>query len=293
MQKFKTLLLREWMQHHRGWFILALVPLLVAVVTLPFGSVQIDQPQGPAIVAILALGGYVIGVLILAWLAVMIQTPGMARRDQQDRSIEFWVSLPVSHWQSVASLTLMHLVLMPLLVLGLAFVGGQIVAMMLTARFYGVGALAQIPWGAWLVVSAVGLLRVAMGVVLCALWLSPLLLGAMAAAAWLKRWGVPLFAAVIGLGGLYLQKAYDNSIVFDITNGLFANAFVALVPGGRHVDDNAEGPPFGELLQGAPAWLMNDGLDALKDSGSPLFVGALVASAVAFGLLVLRRQRGA
>lgn len=293
MQKFKTLLLREWMQHHRGWFILALVPLLLAVVTLPFGSVQMDEPQGPAIVAILGLGGYVVGVLFLAWLAVMIQTPGMARRDQQDRSIEFWVSLPVSHWQSVASQVLMHLVVMPLLVLGLAFVGGQVVALMLTARVYGAGVLTQMPWGAWLLVSTAGLARVAMGVVLCAMWLSPVLLGAMAAAAWLKRWGVPLYAAVIGLGGLYLQKAHDNSIVFDITNGLFSNAFVALVPGGRHIDNESGSLPFGQLLQGAPMWLLNDAMDALKDLASPLFIGALVASAVAFGLLVLRRQRGA
>lgn len=292
MSKFKTLLLREWMQHHRGWLILALVPLLIAVLTVPFGSVHLDGPENAQMVGILGAGGYMIGLLVLGWLSVMIQTPGLARRDQQDRSIEFWVSLPTAHWQNVLATVLSHLLLMPLLVLGLAFVGGQVVAPMLVVKVFGWAGLGQIPLGLWLVDSTIGLLRMLLGVVVSAIWLSPLLLAAMAAAAWLKRWGVPLLAAVVGIGGGLLAKLYGVTLVYDVVDGLFMRALAALIPGSQGEQGLQQAADRANLLQNFPAWAMNDTLLVLKDLASPWLIGALLASAGCFGLLVLRRQRG-
>ncbi|HSI57676.1 MAG TPA: hypothetical protein VLA16_08970 [Ideonella sp.] len=292
MLKFKTLLLREWMQHHRGWFILSLVPLLIAVLTIPFGSVQLDGPENAQMVAILGVGAYTIGVLLLGWLSVMIQTPGLARRDQQDRSIEFWVSLPTAHWQNVLATVLTHLLLMPLLVLCLAFVGGQLVAPLLVVKVFGWAGLGELPMGLWLMDSGLGFLRLLLGVVVSALWLSPMLLAAMAAAAWLKRWGVPLLAAVVGIGGGVLAKVYGNPIVYDIVDGLFMRALAALIPGSQGEQGLQQAHDRANLLHNFPAWVMHDTALVLQDLASPWLLGAAVVSAGCFGLLVLRRQRG-
>ena len=292
MLKFKTLLLREWMQHHRGWFILSLVPLLIAVLTIPFGSVQLDGPENAQMVAILGVGAYTIGVLLLGWLSVMIQTPGLARRDQQDRSIEFWVSLPTAHWQNVLATVLTHLLLMPLLVLCLAFVGGQLVAPLLVVKVFGWAGLGELPMGLWLMDSGLGFLRLLLGVVVSALWLSPMLLAAMAAAAWLKRWGVPLLAAVVGIGGGVLAKVYGNPIVYDIVDGLFMRALAALIPGSQGEQGLQQAHDRANLLHNFPAWVMHDTSLVLQDLASPWLLGAAVVSAGCFGLLVLRRQRG-
>ena len=48
MSRFNTLLLREWMQHHRGWLAMMLLPPLLVLVLVPFGSVEIGPSEiGP------------------------------------------------------------------------------------------------------------------------------------------------------------------------------------------------------------------------------------------------------
>ena len=46
MQRFKTLLLREWMQHRWGWLLVMFAPLVITLVTLPFGGVQLGPNEG-------------------------------------------------------------------------------------------------------------------------------------------------------------------------------------------------------------------------------------------------------
>ena len=49
MSRFNTLLQREWMQHHRGWLALMLLPPLLLLVLVPFGSIEIGPGEfGPA-----------------------------------------------------------------------------------------------------------------------------------------------------------------------------------------------------------------------------------------------------
>ena len=48
MSRFKTLLQREWMQHHRGWLALMLVPPLILLLVVPFGTVDFGPDElGP------------------------------------------------------------------------------------------------------------------------------------------------------------------------------------------------------------------------------------------------------
>ena len=76
-----TLLLREWMQHKRGWLIAMLAPALLFMAMLPIGDVQ-GMPQGqPELLtlATLLLAGIVTWGICL--MVAVFQLPGLARRD--------------------------------------------------------------------------------------------------------------------------------------------------------------------------------------------------------------------
>jgi hypothetical protein len=287
MNTFKTLLLREWMQHHVGWLLLGGVPLLIMVPLMSFGTVNFgsDGPTpSPGLVALIVAAGYTYFLLVLAGGAVAIQTPGLANRDRQDRSIEFWLSLPTSHTASVGATVLMHLLLMPLLVLGMAAVGAVVAGLIAVLRVWGAPGLAQMPWGMVLTVGLAALARLALGVVLGALWLAPLMLAAMAASAWLKRWGVPVLGAVLGLGGVVLDKVYGNPVVFETIGGVFGHFASAVAPQGPNVS-------LQTALSELPGWLARDDVRVLGEAASLPFAAGLAVAAVCFGLVVLRRMR--
>ena len=285
MQTFQTLLKREWMQHRLGWLLLGGVPFAIMVPLMSFGSIEFgDGAPPPGMAALIVAMGYIFFLLVLAGGAVAIQAPGLARRDWQDRSVEFWLSLPVGHTQAVGATVLMHLLVMPLLLLGLAALGSPVAGLIAEARVNGIGSLAQVPWATVALVFVAGIARLALGIVLAVLWLSPLLLGAMAASAWLKRWGVPALAAVLGLGGVILAKGYGQPIVLDTIGRLFNNAARAVAP---MVLDDRHMPSLSSL----PRMLGSDALEALGELAQPLFVGGLVVAALCFALLVWRRAR--
>lgn len=291
MHTFKTLLLREWMQHHRGWLILAAIPLVLALPAVAFGQIEIDG-EVPAAGLMLAFGaGYVGLVMMIALSAVVFQAPGMARRDWQDRSIEFWQSLPVPHWQPVAATQVSHLLLMPALVLGLAMLAALPVAMLATSRVMGPGAVLSLPWATLGLALLAAALRLLAGLLLGMLWLAPITLGMMAAAAWLKGWGPVALAATVGLIGGGLAMAYDNYAVLYAVRDQVLGALDALIPfSGSGVDPTAaiEASGPGAL----PGLLLTDIGQVLGRAADPMFVGGLALAALAFWLQVLRRARG-
>ena len=292
MTSFKTLLLREWMQHQRGWWLLSLVPLGVALFALAFGDVQLDGEEAPAGLFVIVGFVYALVVVGLALLAVAVQAPGLARRDQQDRSIEFWLSLPVGHGPALGATLLAHLWLFPLMALVLGLAGGLLVAPLFVLRGFGLSALWQLPWSQLPVPMAAGMLRMAVGVVLAVAWMAPLLLLVMAASAWLKRWGVPVVVAVVGLGGLVLDQVYGLPQWQQAVGGLTERAAQALLPGLRDVDaSDAERLARGDL-GGLAQWLMVDLWHTLGALLSPAFLGALLFSLGCVALMVWRRQRG-
>ena len=293
VSRFNTLLRREWMQHHRGWLAMVLLPPLIVLAVLPFGSVEIGtselgrMPELAAMLAAMALvPAVVLGITVFS---LLIQAPGLARRDVQDRSIEFWLSLPTSHSSSIGATVLMHLVLVPLFAVVAGAVLGVPIGIAVVWKGFGLDAALALPWGPLAATGAAGLARAMLGVLLACLWLVPLVLAVMAASAWLKRWGLPLLGLVLGIGHKALLTVYDNPVIGETLRDLFVNARLALV---------ASPPPnrgglaaLAATLSEAPGWLMNDGLEALKNLGQPLFAVALAIGAVAFGLLVLRRSR--
>lgn len=301
MNRFKTLLLREWMQHRTGWLVLAGVPLVLLALGAAFGTVEFDEPHpalGPASVALtaalLTIAATALLLQGLAWTASVIQSPGLARRDMQDRSIEFWLSLPVPHAQSLAATLTMHLLLVPCLALGVGLAGGVLLSALVVSRVAGFEAWLALPWPQIVAVAVVAALRVGVGLVLATLWLAPLILGTMAASAWLKRWGVVAVALVFGVGGVLLERVYGITWLLDAVRVLARHAAQSFLAAHQEqaVSFTFDGPAgVPAVLAGLPGLLLGDLADALLRLASPAFAVATACSLAAFALLWWRGVR--
>ncbi len=304
-QAFRSLLLREWMQHQRGWLVLIVLPsLLMAGLSLFDGqgldvrignkAAHLDQlSQLPVLLQTLGWTVATTGLaLLLVVLTVLFQLPGLARRDQQDHSIAFWCALPISHVQAIGATVLMHLLLLPALALAAALLGAQLVAMLAIVLHNGALPWLQQPWLPLLAGVLLALARVWLGLLLAVLWLSPLLLLTMAASAWLKRWAMPVVTAGSLLGVYWLDARLPLPLVGPAFRRMGTEALYALV-----APDLFDGPNSlsqGDLAQtvsALPMALLRDGLRVLHSAASPAFVLALAGGALGFALLVWRRQR--
>lgn len=293
-ERFVWLLRREWMQHHRGWILLALIPIGLVLVLVPFSAIDFDGtpvPEAPML-GLLAASACIYGVMALVAATVVFQAAGMARRDQQDRSIEFWLSLPTGHWQSVLANVLMHVVLMPLMALLIAFVGAQLVAAAVVAKVSGFGALGDLLQPAWFSYHAMVLLRQVIGVGVAALWMSPVVLAAMAAASWLKGWGVPALVASTVVVGIVVKQATGHAVVSDTLTHWFTETLAALMPLARGEAEVKAAIRGGSGLDGFAAWMWADIGVMLRDLAVPAFAAALVVAGIGFALVVLRRAGG-
>jgi hypothetical protein len=297
---FRSLLLREWLQHRTGWLVLMLLPsLLMAALSLLDGEgldVQVGSriSQLPLLLQTLGWTVATTGLaLLLVGLSVLFQLPGLARRDQQDRSLAFWQSLPVSDVQGVGATVLMHLLLLPALVVGAALLGAQLVAMQAIVLHHGLLPWLQQPWPLLLASLLLVLARLWLGLLLAVLWLSPLLLLSMAASAWLKRWAMPVFAAASLLGVYWLDARLPLPLVGPAlqrigTEALYALLAPDLFDGPRRLGLEAD---LAATVAALPAALLQDAARVLASAATPGFVLALLGGALGFLLLVLRRRR--
>lgn len=318
MKQWKALMRREWMQHRWGWLVLMVLPtaamLVLAVLATTVFRVQLSggaggpmlgfelgegQPkvalvEAPAVMQTLMWSAAITGLTaVLATLAVLIQLPGLARRDRDDRSIEFWRTLPVADGAAVAAMLVMHLLVLPTLAVSAALVGAQLVALVSTVGTVGLWAWITQPWGQLLLAFATVGLRVLLAGMLALLWLSPLLMLVAAASAWFKRWGLPVVAAALLVGMQGLDPLLPQPIVgptFDWLTQRAQTAFTSqpLLPGAQIVrpEDIA---PF--LLPELPGWAWADGLAALKPLATPGLLPVIAVSALGFWLLVVQRRR--
>ena len=299
MNRFATLLRREWLQHQRGWIVLLLLPLCVLLVIATFGDIHLGEGEempGALALTMLVTMGLVALTVALAWGASMLMAPGLARRDVQDRSVEFWLSLPVSNVQSVAATLLMHLLALPWAAAAVGLVGALLISPVIVGKTSGLADWFSLPWGGLLLAAAALALRLWLGLLLATLWLSPLILGTMAASAWLKRWGVPAVIGGLVVGHVVLSQAYGISIISDTLTALGQQALQAVINAGGGggtqglvVDHPDE---VGAMLPAAAQWLMVDAGRALAAAASPGFLAAVAAGGAGFALLVLRRRQG-
>lgn len=300
MNKMLPLMQREWLQHRFAWAMLVLVPVALAVLPLSFGQVEFDTawasqtgPERSLLVATIALLATTVVIFLVVGVTSLFITFGLARRDHADRSIEFWLSLPISHSQSLAVPLLVHLVLVPAAALLAGLAGGYVLSLLLVTRFVGLGDWFALPWGSIVPATLAFTLRLVAGLPLAMLWLSPLILLAMLANALLRRWGVPVLAVALGVGSAVLQGVFGFYGLSEVLLRLVRGAGLSLAGAsgeGVSLDDD-KAPDM--VLSHLPGWALQDFGAALQNLADPVFVGALAVSAALFAVLVAWRTRGA
>ncbi len=281
-----TLLLREWMQHKRGWLIAALAPPLLFLAMLPIGHVEGLPTEHRELLALAIFLITVAAVFAISLVVALFQLPGLARRDTQDRSIEFWLSLPGRPSESVAATVLAHAWLAPVGAAAIGTLFGLPLAMAVLARQDGFAAVSSVNWPEVAAAALPLLLRGLAGTVPLMLWLAPLILVLMAASAWLKRLGVPVVLIGSAVAVLVLDKVYGIEWPQQ-----------ALLAWNEQINDALVGDAHGlktALMSDVDLWQW-----AARDLGHTLaglaslqFLGWAAVAAAGFALVVLKRARG-
>ncbi len=300
MQRLIPLMQREWLQHRNGWLLMAGVPLGLSLLLLGFGQIQIGASEldaaGAALPALLAAGsiaGSAAVIFLIATFSSLVIVSNLARRDHADRSVEFWLSVPVGHSESYAAPLIVHLLLVPAAALVVGMLGGYAVSFIVVSRVVGTGAWFGLPWGVIVTASFSLMLRLLAGLPLAMLWLSPLILLVVLLTAWFRRWGWVILTVGLGLGSYLLKMLFGQPWLNRISGELIKAAGRSLIygdRGGMVVDGASQGV---EALRMLPAWALEDWGAALHALATPLFPGALLFAAGCFFLLVQWRQRGA
>jgi len=292
-----ALMQREWLQHRFAWSMLVLIPVLLAALALIFGQVDVQTEDGLPPPLALAAGAMAVSVgvlMVLVSVSGLITAVGLSRRDHADRSVEFWLSLPISHARSLLVPMAVHLVLVPLVTFCLALLVGGLMSLLLVARVQGVGAWLQLPWGEVLKSALVALARIGAGWPMMVLWLSPLILLAMLMYAWMRRWGLVVLGLALAVGSSRLGEILGYRMVPDALANIGNGAIHSLISGNQTVimpSQPDEAIRFS--MQQAPSWLFQDILGSVQNLASPAFVGGLVVAALCFYGLVQWRRRGA
>lgn len=297
MKNTLALMQREWLQHRFAWSLMALLPTLLAVLLLSLGEVHLDpNERGEHVPVALAMatvgGGMGLHLLVLCVVALIIMA-GLARRDHGDRSVEFWLSLPTGHAESLAVPLLVHLLLAPIVALAVGLAGGLVASFVLISRVEGAAAWFSLPWSALLPAALAIWARLAVGLVLAALWLAPLLLLTVVLTAWFGRWGLAILALGVGVGSTVLDQAFGIHWPAAWLIRIFGEAgrSLANTGSGSMVVETTE--DMAGVVAHVPAWAWHDTVEALGLLASPVLVLGLAIAAGCFAMLVQWRQRGA
>ncbi len=298
MQRLIPLMQREWLQHRFGWLMMAGIPLGLSLLLLSFGQLQIGEMEaaGAALPALLAAGsiaGSMALIFVIATFSSLVIVSNLARRDHADRSVEFWLSVPVSHSESFAAPLIVHLLLVPAAALLIGLLGGYAVSFIVVSRVTGAATWFGLPWGTIIVASFSLMLRLLAGLPLALLWLSPLILLVVLLTAWFRKWGWVILTVGLGLGSYLLKVVFGQPGLNRLSGELIQAAGRSLIngdQGGLVIGQASQGLDALRLL---PNWALHDFGAALQALATPLFPGALLFAAGCFFLLVQWRQRGA
>ncbi len=300
---FIPLMQREWMQHRLGWFLLAGVPVGLTLLALAsgVGKIQFDSETienagtaFPLFVALATMAGTAAVVFGILWLSSMFIATGLARRDHADRSVEFWLSVPVSHVRSLSVPLAVHTLLVPAAALFVGLLGGYAIAAVVVTRLGGFSEFAALPWLSLMGASVVIVLRMLGGLLLATLWLAPLIMLTVLMGAWFRRWGWVIMAVGLGVSSLVLERLFGQPLLAQLLGTIFQNAAHAFVTGlgSEELTIRSSGDVL-DVLHNLPAWALSDFGAAVRKLASPLMVGGLIFAAGCFYLLVQWRQRGA
>jgi hypothetical protein len=294
------LIQREWLQHRFGWALMALVPLGLALVVSAVGRVEFGESgvppmpdRLPLLLAVIPVLAGTALMLVIALVTAFIAMAGLARRDHADRSVEFWLSLPVPHAAALGVPIAVHALLMPAVAMCLGWLGGQLIGVLLVGRVAGLAALAEVPWGPASAATLAILLRLLAGLPLAVLWVLPIVLLLVLLNAWFKRWGWVVLIVGTGLVALLGQLTSGQRWLLEVAGEWALRAGLSLMgAGGGRLTFSKGSEDLATLLE-LPAMALRDFGAALAALASPLFVGALAFSALCFVLLVRWRQQSA
>jgi len=286
--RFKTLMLREWLQNRWTWLIATgSLPALVLLV-LPFGQVQFPDELPAHHVALTVVCFSAAAAALIAWVTTLFTASGLARRDVQDRSIEFWLSLPSTHSEHVGAQYLMHAWVFPIGALLLGLVAGNVLTPLMLVKWQGFAVLASIDWASVvrIVLVFVGIALVAMTAL--ALWLSPVLLTIMAASAWVKRLALPLLVVA---GALLANLPMTQGPVRAFV-GRWAELAGTPVDGVFRVVATLAVPQHEwERLALPPKEAGSFFVELARDLATPQFVASLMVAALGAALIIAKRRR--
>jgi hypothetical protein len=299
MKNLIPLMQREWLQHRFGWMLMVLIPLGIALALVTFGQMHIESEKLervgdrlPAMVAMASMAGGMAVTFVIAWISSLIIVSGLARRDHGDRSIEFWMSLPSSHSESIAAPLIVHLLLVPMAAIVVGLACGGLMSMVVVSRVSGIGAWFSLPWPELLGATFSLAARFIAGLPLAELWLLPLTMLIILLTAWFRRWGWVILAVGIGLGSQLLERVFGQPLLAQWLKNVLKHAVHAMVSSERGfvIDGSRD---IAGALGAFPGWVLHDLGLAFADLASPLLAGGLLFAAGCFALLVMWRQRGA
>jgi hypothetical protein len=285
--RFKTLMLREWLQNRWTWLVAtAALPALVLVV-LPFGEVQLPDKLPVTLVAVAMVCITALTTAAMAWLTTLFMATGLARRDVQDRSIEFWLSLPSTHGEHFGAQYAMHGLLMPLgaMVLGLGL--GFVITPLMLLKWQGWAALGAVDWTVVLGHVALQVALSSVALLALALWLAPVVFTLMAASAWVKRLALPLLVVASAL----LANLPQTAVHVRAFVGRWAELAATPVDGVVRVFATQNVPHAkldGSDLQ--PMLPMEFLGELARDLATPQFAFGLALTALAVYLLIIKRR---
>lgn len=295
MNRFQTLLLREWLQHKFAWSLMVLIPMAVMLLLSGVGEIDIsDAPpaQAPMLVTVVSVAGTAIGFALIAAIASLITVTGLARRDHADRSHEFWLSMPIGHGSAFAAPLLVHLLFVPVAAMAIGWLTGLVLSAVLTSRVAGIGEWLALPWGTVISATLALVGRIAAGLPLAILWLSPLILVLVLLCAWFRRWGLVIFAVALLAAALASTRLFGSPWPAETVWMLVQQAGLALVSPDGHGLVVRSGEDAVAALSMAPSWAVENFGLAVVRLASPLLLGGLVVAAACFYALMDWRRRG-
>lgn len=300
MNNLLPLMLREWLQHRFAWALIVLAPLAVSLLLLSLGTIELDpemSEMAPAqlslMLAVLSMVLTAATVLMLLGVTSLFIALGSPRRDDADRSIEFWLSLPSGHAESLLAPLLVHLLLVPAAALVIGSAAALPVSMVVVGRVTSLGEWMALPWGQILPALGALLLRALAGLPMALLWLLPLVLAAMVANALFRRWGLPLLCLALLMLAQGLERLFGQPVLADTLGALFGHAMASVLGASPGLRLPGEGADPAQAMAAIPGWALNDLGAALAALAQPLMGGALLVSAGFFAALVAWRRRGA
>jgi hypothetical protein len=299
MNNLLPLMQREWLQHRFAWAGLVLLPLALAMMVFGIATIELDDdmtamaPPDLALMLASLTVAISIGVMLLLFgVTSLFNAIGAPRRDDGDRSIEFWLSLPSGHAESLIAPMLVHLLLVPVMAVAAGLLVSVPVSMVVVGRVVGLEAWFALPWGTIVPAAAAMAFRLAAGLPLALAWLLPMLMAAMLANAFFRRWGLPLLVVAVALTSVGMDRLFGQPLLAQAIGLLSSHAATSMAGASHGAGIPVEGA--GQVQAGLsllPGWAVRDFTAAVRDLVQPAFVGACAASALFFAALLWWRRR--